>query len=104
MRRVYAVWLARRVWHSLWLKLALLALLAVNLHEYVAPRLVWQNLQTSGGLTNYQFFFSAFARTEGIVQSLTLVSIIILAWLGRDAWLKLANPSTRLGFSSPVRS
>ncbi|MBI2100480.1 MAG: hypothetical protein HYT47_00435 [Candidatus Vogelbacteria bacterium] len=100
MRRIYAIWLFRRLRHSFVLKLMLLSLLAWQLQFYVSPGAVWQNARLAGGFSNYGFFFSALERTETVVQLYFLAAGLLILWLFKDVLARLFRLSNRLGFFS----
>lgn len=103
MRRIYGLWLLRIVSRSLWLKLMLLVWLGWQIRAYVSPLSVWQNAEIAGGLANYNFFVSALARTETVVQLYLLTAGLIGLWLFRDFLVRLVRLWSRLGFFSRAR-
>jgi len=103
MRRIYAIWLFRRLKQSAGLKLSLLILLVWQLQFYVSPGAVWENARAAGGFSNYDFFFSALARTEPAVQFYFLAAGLIGLWLFKDFLMRFVRLSSRLGFFSRAR-
>ncbi|MBI4136061.1 MAG: hypothetical protein HY481_00710 [Candidatus Vogelbacteria bacterium] len=103
MRRIYAIWLFRRLRYSAGLKLSLLILLVWQLQFYVSPGAVWQNARVAGGFSNYGFFFSALAKTEPAAQFYLLAAGVIGLWLFKDFLSRLLRLSSRLGFFSRAR-
>lgn len=85
MRRVYFIWFIRTVFHSLTVKLFVLALVFWQLLSYVSPVHIWQNARTVGTITgNYHFFLESFGQTETAVQVLGSMFLVLTLWLLKD--------------------
>ncbi|MBI2098024.1 MAG: hypothetical protein HYT46_03815 [Candidatus Vogelbacteria bacterium] len=104
MRRIYVIWLLRRLVHSTFLKLAFLFLLGWQVSFYVSPDAVWQNARLAGGFSNYGFFFSALERTETVVQFYLLAAGLLVLWLFKDVLVRFLRLANRLGSFSRARS
>lgn len=83
MRRVYAVWLVKKVFSPVVVKAAILLAFIWQMTAYVSFGNVMANIPS---LTAYNFYWNAFANTETISQLLALGSMFLVAWLVRDIY------------------
>lgn len=85
MRRVKFIYWTKRVYHSVTLKLFLLGMTVVATTLYVSLPDIILNMPSLADIQSmWKFVFSAFANTGMKVQLLSLLSLSILFWLGRD--------------------
>jgi hypothetical protein len=92
MRRVYAVWFAKRITSPFVIKFVVLILFIFRMGSYVSFSNVVANMPS---FASYGFFWSAFLNTETALK-LLLVGVFLLAvWLLRDIKISF-SPSTPL--------
>jgi hypothetical protein len=85
MRRVYTVWLLRKLSSPVAMKtLMLLAVLKESLSVVSLPHIVANSPSLLDPMANYRFFSNAFFTTEIGVRLLLLAFLAISFWLIRD--------------------
>lgn len=86
MRKVYLIWLVRRLAQSATVKGAIVAVLFWQMSAHVSFASVYTNWQEAAhGLNaNYAFFESALANTELTTYLLSLLVVMVGIWFVRD--------------------
>jgi len=85
MRRVYLVWLIRKILSPVTAKVLILAGLARQLFIFVSVKDVMINAPSVYDLSaSFQFFGNAFINTGNAVQLSLLTAILLSLWLTRD--------------------
>ena len=89
MRRIYAIWFARTLWHSILLKLVVIATLAFELKNLVSLKAATMNMLQTGGLDRMMGYLGyALSHTHASVQvTFTLITLLAL-WSLIDAFRK----------------
>ena len=92
MRRVYAIYILRRLLSPPAIKLYILAIFAGSLVRQVSLDNILANAgQTSGLFGFLNFWLTALAHTETLIQLAIALIVIILCFLLRDIYRNLAS-------------
>ena len=97
-RRIYAIWLFRKVFNTFTVKLAALALLFSELVSHVSVKQVIANWNLDSGVFgSYTFLQSALLNTEFITQAILLGMSALIVLFARD-WVKKSAHTPRNSF------
>jgi len=89
MRRIYMIWFARTLWHSLALKILGLGALVIILKQLVSLQSVIMNtLQFSSFSHMFSYLEYAFAHTHFSVQATLALMMLMIVWVVVDAFKK----------------
>lgn len=89
MRRIYMIWFARTLWHSLALKLAGILALTVVLKQLVSLQSVIMNTLQLGSFAHmFSYLEYAFTHTHLSVQVTFLLMVLMAVWIIVDAFKK----------------
>jgi hypothetical protein len=85
MRRVYAIWLVRKIFSPVFVKLYLLVFLSVQFLNSVSIINVLENAPGAGNFAkNFYFFSQAFIGTDVWVKLILIFGAALLIWFGKD--------------------
>lgn len=89
MRRVYAIWILRKIFSPFSMKLLILLGMIRQSAHLIFVRSVLRNApDIFNPLANYQFFSSAFSHTDVTIKLLLASTLILSFWLLRDIILR----------------
>jgi len=83
MRRVYAVWIIKKVFSPIVIKTAILLAFVWQMAALVSFTNVLAN---TNSIIDYNFFWHAFLNTEMLTKVLLLGSIVLIALVARDIY------------------
>jgi len=85
MRRVYSVWVLKRLFSPVAVRVYILAALLWQSTQYVSLKYVFANapgFESFGA--NYEFFMYAFSHTERVVPILLTGALAVGVWFAKD--------------------
>ena len=89
MRRVYTIWVGRKIFNRTTLKMLVLGTFLFKLPSYVSLQSVYNNWNFDGGFSaSYAFLQSAIANTEIMTQGLVLGIAVFSILLVRVMFLR----------------
>lgn len=98
MRRIYAVWILRKLTSPTAMKLIMLFAVLKESFSVVSVSNVLANSPSLWNFfASYRFFMSAFWNTETVVRLLFIACLALFAWVIRDFARKTALPQLRTG-------
>lgn len=93
MRRVYTIWLLRRLFSPFSMKLLILLGAIKQSANLIFVRSVLHNAPSPfDPLANFQFFSGAFFHTDLTIKLLLILTLAISAWLIRDIVMRPRLP------------
>lgn len=98
MRRVYAVWILRKLTSPTAMKLVMLFAVLKESFSVVSVSSILANSPSLWNpLASYRFFTSAFWNTETVVRFFCIACLALFVWIIRDFARKTALPQFRTG-------
>jgi len=94
MRRVYAIWMLRKVFSPFALKVYIAIVLGWQTAVRVHVAMVWNNApQMTEVQRSVSFFSAAFSQAELSLQLILLFGLALAVWLARDLFATLGRQS-----------
>ena len=98
MRRIYLIWILRRIKSPVFIKTVLLALVVWQSFSRIS---FFHIIRNSPSLldpyASYEFFYSAFFNTELVVRVLVICFLAVILWIFRDFSKKTVFPDLLSG-------
>ncbi len=100
MRRVYAVWMLRKVFSPFAMKVYIALVIGWQMAARVHVAMVLNNAPSVTNVhDSLSFFSAAFSQAEFTLQLILLTGVVLALWLGRDMISSLAH-SQKHSFSA----